>query len=435
MRLRPLLLALALAACGSHAGGVPGDDDPIRDGGGGDDGGDGGGGTGDGGTGDDAGGTSDGSSGDSGGSSDGGMTDGGSTSNTSQICDAHSWNAAVPASGNAIMAYGTKAYLFAQDGLSWTVVENGAATISAIPFPPGITAMKLVTVEMAPSGRPFVTWMNAGAQQNERYAAFFDGTGFVKTTFLGPAPFQYSGAHADASERIYAYGTNGLTELATGAPPIVRGAFPYTDHKGWTVAADGTVYLLRAITRPSTIHPGDTANELRIIRLRHGTLTWGDEVAVGSNEGYGFSPVIAAAPDGSLHIAYTPIGIYFRSRDGQTWASENLLSFNMPATMIDPAQPGIDGEAVNRVKGSVYMVAAQDYDHASVTFTFNGGSFSVPSYYFLRRCPPFDPTFPAWPAERLAMSGTAFGPTPVAVNEHGVPVILTPFGVRQDEAQ
>lgn len=431
MQLRHLLFVLA--ACGSHPSGVAGDDDPSHDGGGGTDGsgnadGDGGT-TGDGGTGDDGGGTG----GDGGTTGDGGVTgDGGTSTNTSQICESHAWNTAVPASGNAIMAYGTKAYLFAADGLSWTVVENGTATVTAIPFPSGITAMKAVTVEMAPSGRPFITFMNAGATQNQRHGAFFDGTSFVKTTLLG----QVQTAHADASEKIYAYGTNGLTELAVGSQPVIRGAFPYTDNKGWTVAADGTVYLLRAITRPSTIHPGDTANELRVIRLRPSTLSWVDEVAIGSNEGYGFSQVaFAAAADGSLHVAYTPIGIYFRSQDGQTWASENLVSFNTTATMVDPAQPGIDGEPVNRVKGGVYMVAAQDYDHATVTLTFNGGSFSVPGYYFLRRCPPFNPTFPAWPAERLAMSGTAFGPTPVAVNEHGVPAIFTPFGVRQDVHQ
>ena len=418
-------LLFVLAACGSPQGGVSGDDDPTHDGGGASDGDGGdsdGGSTGDGGTTDDGGTTSDGST------SDGATSDGGTSGTSSQICEAHAWNAAVPASGTAIMAYGSKAYLFATNGLSWTVVENSAATISAIPFPSGITAMQSVTVEMAPSGRPFVTFTNAG----QRWGAFFDGTSFVGTTTLGQA----QSAHADASERIYANTPNGLTEFVAGQQPLIRGAFPYTDNKGWTVAPDGTVYLLRAITRPSTIHPGDTANELRVIRLRHATLSWVDEVAIGSNEGYGFSTVaFGAAPDGSLHVAYMPIGIYFRSQDGQTWASENLVSFNTTATMIDPAQPGIDGEPVNRVKGNVFMIAAQDYDHASVTLAYNGGSFSVPSYYFLRRCPPFNPTFPAWPAERLAMSGAAFGPTPVAVNEHGVPAIFTPFGVRQDVDQ
>ena len=423
-----LLLLLTLAACGNPAG-VAGDDAPTHDGGttdgaSDDDGGSAGdGGSSDGGDGGDGGGTSD------GGATDGGTSDGGTSAPASQICDAHTWNVAVPASGTAIMAYGTKAYLFAADGLSWTIVENGAATVGAIPFPSGVTAMKAVTVEIAPSGRPFVTFMNTGATPNQRHAAFFDGTSFVKTTLLG----QVTSAHADGSEKIYAYGTNGLVEFATGAQPVIRGAFPYTDTKGWTVAADGTVYMLRAITRPSTIHPGDTANELRAIRLRPNTLSWVDEVAIGSNEGYGFSQVgFAAAADGSLHVAYTPIGIYFRSQDGQTWASENLVSFNTTATMVDPAQPGIDGEPVNRVKGGVFHVAAQDYDHATVTLTYNGGSFTIPGYYFLRRCPPFDATFPAWPAERLAMSGAAFGPTPVAVNEHGVPAMLTPFGVRQD---
>jgi hypothetical protein len=426
MRFR--LLLLLLTACGGSPGGVSGDDDPTHDGGGSD--GDGGGG--DGGTNGDAGTNGDGSVGGDGGTGGDGGSDGGTTTNSSQICEPHAWNTAVPASGTAIMHYGTKAYLFAADGLSWTVVENGAATVGAIPFPSGITSMKAVTVEIAPSGRPFLTFMNAGATQNQRHGAFFDGTSFVHTTLLG----QVWNAHADANEKIYAYGTNGLVELAVGAQPVIRGAFPYTDNKGWTVAADGTVYLLRAITRPSTIHPGDTANELRVIRLRPNTLSWVDEVAIGSNEGYGFSNVaFAAAPDGSLHVAYTPIGIYFRSQDGQTWANENLVSFNTTATMVDPANPGIDGEPVNRVKGGVYHVAAQDYDHATVTLTYNGGSFSVPGYYFLRRCPPFNTTFPAWPAERLAMSGAAFGPTPVAVNEHGVPAILTPFGVRQDVHQ
>lgn len=408
-------LLFVLAACGSHPG--VGDDGPGGDGGArdGEVGGDGG-------ITDD--GALDGATGD-GATGDGSTSDGGTTTSTSHLCETHAWNAAVPASGTAIMAYGAKAYLFAQNGLSWTVVENGAATISAIPFPTGITAMQAVTVEMAPSGRPFVTFTSGG----QRHAAFFDGTAFVNTTAIGQAQT----AHADASERIYAYDQTGLVEYVSGQQPLIRGAFPYTTNKGWTVAADGTVYLLRAITRPSTIHPGDTANELRVIRLRHATLSWGDEVAIGSNEGYGFSQVaFAAAPDGSLHVAYTPLGIYFRSQDGQAWATENLISFNTKATLVDPAQPGIDGEPVDRVKGGVYVVAAQDYDHASVTLTYNGGSFSVPSYYFLRRCPPFDATFPAWPAERLAMSGTAFGPTPVAVNEHGVPVILTPFGVRQD---
>ena len=118
--------------------------------------------------------------------------------------------------------------------------------------------------------------MNNGATQNQRHGAFFDGTNFGGTTLLG----QVQTAHADASEKIYAYGTNGLVEIATGAQPVIRGAFPYTDNTGWTVAADGTVYLLRATTRPSTIHPGDTANELRVIRLRPNTLSWVDEVAV-----------------------------------------------------------------------------------------------------------------------------------------------------------
>lgn len=414
--IRAALLALAAIGCGPGGAGHGADALHDPDGGLADDGAT---------SGSNDGGSNDGGSGD-GSSGDGSSGDGG-TSSVATTCDAHAWNPAVPASGSALMAYGSKAYLFGADGLSWTVVEDGAATTGALPLPSGITAMQLVTTEMAPSGRPFITFYNA----NQRWGAFFDGAAFVRVTALGQA----SAAHADASERIYAVTSNGLTEFAPGEAPLVRGALPYTG-PGWTVAADGTVYVLRAIKRPSTIHSGELADELRVIRLRHGSLTWTDEVAIGSNEGYGFSGVgFAAAPDGSLHLAYTPFGIYFRSRDGQTWETENLISFNTKATMVDPVSPGIDGNDPAAVKGGIRLVAAQDYDHASVTLTYNGGSFSRPSYYFLRRCPPFDPTFPAWPAERLAMSGGAFDPTPVGVNEHGMPSIFTPYGVRQDVVQ
>ncbi len=357
--------------------------------------------------------------------SDGGPDpDAAQTGDTSLLCNAHTWNVAVPAMGTALMAYRAKGYLFAASGLTWTVIENGGATVASIPLPAGITAMQSVTAEIAPSGRPFVTFSSAG----QRYGAFFDGAAFVGVTAIDQA--QPGNAHADAAERIYALTPSGLTEYAPGAAPLIRGAFPYPSTHGWTVAADGTVYVLRSILRPSTIHPGDQANELRAIRLRPGALAWTDEVPIGSNEGWGFGVVrIAGARDGSLHIAYTtgPIAIYFRSTNGQTWVTENLTSFAEKATMVDPAGPGVD-----EVKGGLYAIAAQDYEHASVTLTYNQGSFSTTSYYYLRRCPPFDMTFPAWPAERLSMTPTAFAPTPVAVDERGRVSILTPGGVRQD---
>lgn len=376
------------------------------------------------------GGRADGATGDGGGGGgdggpllDGGSPDAGATL-PPLLCSPHTWKPAVPASGDALMAYRSKAYLFGTNGVSWTVVQNGAATTGAIPLPAGIVAMQSVTTELGPSGRPFVTFTSAG----QRHGAFFDGAGFVGVTALGQA----SEAHADAGERIFALTPNGLTEHAAGSAPVVRGALPYTG-TGWTVAADGTVYVLRKVKRPSTIHVGSLADELRVIRLPRGSLTWGDEVAVGSNEGWGFSTIgFAAALDGSLHIAYTPLGIYFRSRNGTAWVTENLVSFATKATMVDPAAPGIDGRDPAAVTGNIRLVAAQDYDHASVTLTYNGGSFSVPGYYFLRRCPPFNPTFPAWPADRLAMSGAAFGATPVGIDERGLPSIATYYGVRQD---
>lgn len=431
-RLALSLLATALAVgplgCGGAAtgGGSDGPDASMSADGGGDL--DGGGSNTDGGI-DSDGGGSDGGGSDGGGSDGGGSDGGGNGGATSRLCDAHTWNAAVPASGSTIMAYSGKAYLFGTS-TTWTIIENGAASTGAIPLPAGVTAMQSVVAEMAPSGRPFVTFTN----NDQRWGAFFDGAGFVGLMSLGGAN-TVNTAHADASERIYAYGINGLTEYAGGSS-IIRGAFPISSPKTWTVAADGTVYVLYGATRPSTIHPGDQSSVLKLTRLRHGSLSWGEDAEIGSNEGWGFGTVrIAAAPDGSLHVAYVPLGIYFRSHDGTTWQTENLISFHEHAAMIDPASPGIDGEDVWKVKGDLYMVAAQDYDHASAVFTYNGGSFSIPSYYYLRRCPPFDPTFPAWPAERFAMSGTAFAPTPVAVDEHGMVSIATYYGVRQDVTQ
>lgn len=441
MRWRLSVYVLAIAAgCGASTSGGIGPDgstDQLDDGGGGD----GGSGRDDGGGGPDGGGGGGGPDGGSAGGSDAGGgvgSDGGSGSDgggggssTSQLCGGHAWNAAVPASGTTMMAYGTKAYLFGTP-TTWTIIENGAASTGAIPLPAGVTAMQNVVAEMAPSGRPLITFTS----DNQHWGAFFDGTSFVGVRALG-AVYSVNAAHADASERIYTYGTNGLTEHALGASPIVRGAFPIDSSKTktWGVAADGTVYVVYDTTRPSTIHVGDQANALMVTRLRHGSLSWGEDAEIGSNEGWGFSTVrFAAAPDGSLHVAYVPLGIYFRSHDGTSWVTEDLISFHEDATLVDPVTGSI-AEEVRDVKGNLYMLAAQDYDHVAAVFTYNGGSFSYPSYYYLRRCPPFDPTFPAWPAERLAMSGTAWAPTPVAVNERGMASILTPYGVRQDVAQ
>src|SRR5262249_2935862 len=157
-----------------------------------------------------------------------------------------------------------------------------------------------------------------------------------------------------------------------------------------------------------------------------------------TNEGWGFSgTLMAAAPDGSLHIAYkiTDEGIYFRSHDGVTWDSSDYLDILSKATLVDyaPGNMEIDPPDVPAdVKGGLRLLAPQDYEHVSVTLGYNGGSFSTPSFYYLRRCAPFIGFDNTWPAERLALSAGAFDPVLVAVDEHGMASILTPSGVRQD---
>ena len=141
----------------------------------------------------------------------------------------------------------------------------------------------------------------------------------------------------------------------------------------------------------------------------------------------------SVARDGSLHMAYALQyeAYYFRSRSGQSWQSETFKDIVSKATLVDKAKPVFDNRP-DEVKGSIRLLAAQDYEHASITMMYAQGSFSVPSFYFLRRCAPFAGLKNTWPAERLAFSGQAFDPGSLAVDERGMPSILTPAGVRQD---
>ena len=356
---------------------------------------------------------------------DAGTTDGGGGIPTPLVCENHAWNQPVPAAGSSMMAYGSKGYLFAQDGQTWAVIESETALSQAIPFPSGITEMRDVKSEIAPSGRPLVTFLS----ESQRYGAFFDGQGFVKTTLLGQA----TSAHADAQERIFAVTQNGLTEFDHVNPPIVRGALPYSQ-PGWTVGADGTVYVMYTESRPSTIHPGDTAIDLKLTHLDHGSLTWTGDAVITSNEGWGFSNVaFVAAPDGSLHVAYALSyeAYYYRTMDGVSWEQETFKDIVSKATLVDYAAPVYNDDPAE-VKGNIRLLAAQDYEHVSITMIYAQGSFSVPSFYFLRRCPPFSGIKNTWPAERLGFSGLAFDNGAVAVSENGLPSILTPNGVRQD---
>lgn len=344
-----------------------------------------------------------------------------------QLCGPHAWKKAVPASGTAMMAYGPRAYLFAADGRSWASVENETAITQPIPLPGGVAAMRSVFAEIAHSQRPFV-FFSDGAQ---RHGAFFDGTAFVGRVAMGQA----SAAHADAAERIHALTPDGLTEFVAGELPIVRGAMPHSG-PDWGVGPDGTVYQLYETTRPSTIHPGDTANDLRLTHLPHGSLTWEGDALVASNEGYGFGNArMGIAPDGSFHVFYnlSMYGYYFRSRDGESWEESNYTAFSSVATLVDYAATAWDSDPTE-VKGGIRLIAAQSYDRVSITLQYSGGSMSVPGQYFVRRCEPFEGYNQTWPAERLAYSGLAFDDGAVAVNQHGLVSILTPYGVRQDMA-
>jgi hypothetical protein len=347
----------------------------------------------------------------------------GGTQLTSLSCEPHTWRAPVPAGGHVTMAYGDKSWVFGQDAKSWSVVSNESAVTSAIPLPAGVTSMNALKVEMAPSGRPLVTFFS----DNVYYAAIWDGSAFVKTVSIG----RTVEAHADASERIYAVNENGLTEFA-GGQQLVRGNLPFVREaaNAWTVGADGTVYVLHAATRPSTIHPGDTANDLLVMSLPHGSLTWSTDSRVASNEGYGFPTYMkmAAAPDGSLHTAYS-MGA-FRSKDhGKTWDTSYFIDFRSRATMVDPATTRFDDDP-SRVKGDIRLIAAEDYDHVSIALVYDQGSMSVPGAYFVRRCAPVAPQT-AWPAERLEYYNPNYDQGGVAVNERGLATFITPSGVRQ----
>jgi hypothetical protein len=366
----------------------------------------------------------------------GGSSSGGGTTGPALVCEAHRWRNAVPAQGKVVMAFGDRTWVFADDAKTWSVVKNETAVTGNIPLPAGMTEMRSVQVEMAPSGRPLVTYLNREGNTYVRYAAFWDGNAFVKNTKLS-AGQNAQEAHADKNERIYTVNENGLTEFDGPTNEIVRGALPFSG-TGWTVGADGTIHVLHSKSRPSTIHPGDTAMDLLIMSLPHGSLTWSGDSKVTSNEGYGFSrmPLVAAA-DGSLHTAYglSYQSYYFRSKDnGKTWQAETFKDIVSKATLVDQASTVFDNDPRD-VKGGIRLIAAQDYDHVSITLVYAQGSFSVPGFYFIRRCPPFIGTAQHWPAERLAFSGQAFDPGGVAVNERGLATILTPAGARQDVTQ
>ncbi|MDB4961256.1 MAG: hypothetical protein JWP01_1255 [Myxococcales bacterium] len=417
MSSRPYLLLAFLAACGSggglgdDAGG--GEDAALTDGTlGGDDGG---GGDGDGGGGGDGG---------DGGTGDGGTGDGG-TGDGVALCGGHQWSPPLSVSGTRLMAFRGKAYLFASNGLVWTVIEHQTGTTGPIPFPPGVTSMQAISAEIGLNGLPLIGYRSDG-NNSKQHATFFDGTQFS-------TPIEVNAnarLHADAAGRIYAYGANGFVEYAAGQAPLYRGMSPHpsSNTTAWNVAADGTLYML-FVTAASV--SGGTMHTLQMIRLPHNSLTWSTSTVLASNLSQGFNGLtIAAAPDGSLHIVWERGGGYLRSHDGVTWEQGRYTEFAATATMIDPATASNPSFDPRILSGVPELLAAHDYDRVSVTTITQFGSSYPSSIYFARRCPPFGgPNQMQWPADRFAYGYAA---SIVAVDERGLATIVTPSGVRQD---
>ncbi len=413
---------------GGGGGGNAGDGGGTSGGGGGGNANDGGkGGGGDGGTG----GGSDsgkGGGGDGGGAVDGGGggggSDGGGVVGGGLICGARHWAQAVPASGNGILAYHGKAWVFGSTGTAWTVVQAGGAVTQAIPLPAGVISMQSVSAEIAPTGRPLLSFYDSTS--TSYFAGFWNGTSFVSTTKLATQPGYGMRVHADAMERIYELDwQNVLSEYPQGGgAPIVRGALP-VKMIAWNVGMDGTVYVMHQVDRPSVIHPGDTANDLMMMHLPHGSLTWSGDTLVMSNEGWGYSTGVSfvVAQDGSFHAAY-PLkygSYYYRSKDGVTFASADPWDIVSKATMVDPPPQGVTG--LDSVSGSgIALLAVTDYDHAVIV----GGNGS--SDFVMRNCAPYVGINNTWPGDRFAPGQTAL----FAADEHAMVSLLTATGVRQD---
>jgi hypothetical protein len=355
----------------------------------------------------------------------------GSGNTAAAICEPNHWLAPIAVSGPSVLRFHGTTWVWAASGTAWAVVDHatGAATTSAIPLPPGETMMKQVKSELGLDGTPLV-WYVGG---DYRYhATRFDGVAFS-------APIDLDGAtriHADAAGDVFAYGPTGLVEYpAGGAAAIARGTWPVASVRAWNVGPDGAVFVLHEVTRPSTIHPGDQANDLKLMRLPHGSLTWSEIGLVASNEGYGFSSAtLATAPDGSLHVAYDLGTIYyFRSHDGVTWETAHASDFTSQAVLVDyaPSNDVIDPpDHPADVGGTIDLIVPHDYDHVAITLAYPTSSLYTSSYYQLRRCEPFLGFNMVWPAERFAFSESWTGEA--SIDERGLASIMTPLGLRVD---
>lgn len=385
-----------------------------------------------GGLGDDAGGGGDGGvthdgdgTGDGGGDGDGGGGDGGTGVDVALCSGQHQWLPPLSVSGTQLMAYRGKAYLFASNGLVWSVIANQVATTGPIPFPAGVTSLQAISAEIGPNGVPLIGYRSHG-NNSEQHATFFDGTQFSTPIEVNA----YARIHADAAGRIYALGSDGLVEYPPGQAPIYRGTPPHptSNYTTWTVAADGTVYVMYVTTASSS---GGTTHSLQMIKLPHGSLTWSTSTVLASNNGAGFIGLTStAAPDGSIHVAWERTGGYLRSHDGVAWEQGRYTEFAPLATLIDPGTASNPSFDPRILAGAPDLLVAHDYDRVSITTITQYGSSYPSSIYFARRCPPFGgPTQMQWPADRFAY---AYAASIAAVDERGLATIVTPSGVRQE---
>jgi hypothetical protein len=227
----------------------------------------------------------------------------------------------VTAAGYAMMASQGNAYLFLNPTM-WMVVNGGSGTTQSIPMPAGITAMTVKSANLEPGGYPLVLFTSGGTD----YASFFVDGAFEPPVVLPP---DTRSVHADGPGRIFAvdvarvlWERSGDTFLNRGALPVGSGNY---DYFAWTVDWFGVVHLAYTVS-------GGTLDHLYYTRLSVGAPWTPATDLVPDYEHSLHQPYLAAALDGSLHLAYarTDFGptllLYRRSLDGGvTFSADEVL--------------------------------------------------------------------------------------------------------------
>ena len=236
-------------------------------------------------------------------------------------CAMPEYDQPVTAAGYAMMASQGNAYLFLNSTM-WMVVHGGSGTTQSIPMPGGITSMMVVSVNLEPGGHPLVLFTSAGGE----YASFFVDGAFEPPIAL---PANTRSVHADGPGRIFAvdnarvlWERSGDTFLNRGALPVGGGIY---DEYAWTVDWFGVVHLAYLVNAGSLDH-------LYYTRLTVGAPWTPALDLLPGYEHYVHQPYLAAALDGSVHLAYgrTDFGptmlLYRRSLDGGvTFSPEEVL--------------------------------------------------------------------------------------------------------------